>query len=154
MDVAQKEISYCWFMNIWKIIALHMLYLVRVNWKITFTIWSAFLLLHHSIQLLMCFTGYQPRTVLKLNWPTRQKIYLGIAKGLAYLHNASRLKIVHRDIKASNVLLDRDLNAKISDFGLAKLGEDGRSHISTRVAGTMWVFFSFNLIFLLSIESW
>ncbi|XP_039121573.1 probable LRR receptor-like serine/threonine-protein kinase At1g07650 isoform X2 [Dioscorea cayenensis subsp. rotundata] len=81
--------------------------------------------------------GYQPRTVLKLNWPTRQKIYLGIAKGLAYLHNASRLKIVHRDIKASNVLLDRDLNAKISDFGLAKLGEDGRSHISTRVAGTI-----------------
>ncbi|KAK4787790.1 hypothetical protein SAY86_011623 [Trapa natans] len=75
---------------------------------------------------------------LQLDWPTRQKICLGIAHGLAYLHDEeSRLKIVHRDIKASNVLLDKDLNAKISDFGLAKLNEDGHTHISTRIAGTM-----------------
>lgn len=74
---------------------------------------------------------------MKLDWPTRQKICLGIARGLAYLHEESRLKIVHRDIKASNVLLDRDLNAKISDFGLAKLYEEENTHISTRVAGTM-----------------
>ncbi|KAF6173370.1 hypothetical protein GIB67_027065 [Kingdonia uniflora] len=74
---------------------------------------------------------------LKLDWPTRQKICLGIARGLAYLHEESRLKIVHRDIKGSNVLLDKDLNAKISDFGLAKLNEDGHTHISTRVAGTI-----------------
>ncbi|KAJ0971460.1 hypothetical protein J5N97_019419 [Dioscorea zingiberensis] len=77
----------------------------------------------------------QPR--LKLNWPARRKIYLGIAKGLAHLHAESRLRIIHRDIKPSNVLLDGDLNAKISDFGLAKLGEEGHSHISTRVAGTI-----------------
>ncbi|KAL7000621.1 hypothetical protein U1Q18_001773 [Sarracenia purpurea var. burkii] len=74
---------------------------------------------------------------LLLDWPTRQKICLGIARGLAYLHEESRLKIVHRDIKASNVLLDKDLNAKISDFGLAKLFEDDNTHISTRVAGTI-----------------
>ncbi|XP_058103389.1 uncharacterized protein LOC131246946 [Magnolia sinica] len=74
---------------------------------------------------------------LQLDWPTRHKICVGIARGLAYLHEGSRLKIVHRDIKATNVLLDRDLIPKISDFGLAKLGEEEKTHISTRVAGTM-----------------
>ncbi|KAL2986713.1 hypothetical protein AAZX31_12G223200 [Glycine max] len=73
---------------------------------------------------------------LKLDWPTRHKICLGIARGLAFLHEESRLKIVHRDIKATNVLLDKDLNPKISDFGLAKLDEEDNTHISTRIAGT------------------
>ncbi|KAL8205435.1 hypothetical protein R6Q57_008986 [Mikania cordata] len=73
---------------------------------------------------------------LELDWPTRYRICLGIARGLAFLHEESRLKIVHRDIKATNVLLDKDLNAKISDFGLAKLDEEDDTHISTRVAGT------------------
>lgn len=82
-------------------------------------------------------TGKNATCKLKLNWPTRQKICLGIARGLAYLHEESRIKIVHRDIKTSNVLLDKDLNAKISDFGLAKLNEDDKTHISTRIAGTM-----------------
>lgn len=76
---------------------------------------------------------------LHLYWPTRMKICVGIARGLAYLHEESRLKIVHRDIKATNVLLDKDLNAKISDFGLAKLDEEENTHISTRIAGTMLV---------------
>ncbi|GLU18028.1 hypothetical protein SLE2022_343510 [Rubroshorea leprosula] len=74
---------------------------------------------------------------LKLDWPTRQKICIGIARCLAYLHEESRLKIVHRDIKATNVLLDKDLNPKISNFGLAKLNEEDNTHISTRIAGTM-----------------
>ncbi|XP_028796997.1 probable LRR receptor-like serine/threonine-protein kinase At1g53430 [Neltuma alba] len=74
---------------------------------------------------------------MHLDWPTRMKICVGIARGLAYLHEESRLKIVHRDIKATNVLLDKDLNAKISDFGLAKLDEDENTHISTRIAGTI-----------------
>ncbi|KAL5716570.1 hypothetical protein ACHQM5_018240 [Ranunculus cassubicifolius] len=72
----------------------------------------------------------------KLDWPTRQKICIGIAKALAYLHEESRLKIVHRDIKATNVLLDKDLNPKVSDFGLAKLDDEENTHISTRIAGT------------------
>nr|CAD1834069.1 unnamed protein product [Ananas comosus var. bracteatus] len=74
---------------------------------------------------------------LQLGWPTRRKICLGIARGLAYLHEESTLRIVHRDIKASNILLDKDLNAKISDFGLAKLSEEDHTHISTRIAGTV-----------------
>ncbi|KAL5151453.1 putative leucine-rich repeat receptor-like serine/threonine-protein kinase [Glycine soja] len=73
---------------------------------------------------------------IKLDWTTRYKICVGIARGLAYLHEESRLKIVHRDIKATNVLLDQDLNPKISDFGLAKLDEEDNTHISTRIAGT------------------
>ncbi|KAF3967069.1 hypothetical protein CMV_008886 [Castanea mollissima] len=73
---------------------------------------------------------------LKLDWMTRHKICVGIARGLAYLHEESRLKIVHRDIKATNVLLDKYLNPKISDFGLAKLDEEDNTHISTRIAGT------------------
>ncbi|BBN68687.1 Leucine-rich repeat transmembrane protein kinase [Prunus dulcis] len=73
----------------------------------------------------------------KLDWRTRQKICVGIARGLAYLHEESALKIVHRDIKTTNILLDEDLNPKISDFGLAKLDEEEKTHISTRVAGTI-----------------
>ncbi|XP_058202436.1 probable LRR receptor-like serine/threonine-protein kinase At1g07650 isoform X7 [Rhododendron vialii] len=74
---------------------------------------------------------------LNLEWPTRLRICIGIARGLAFLHEESILKIVHRDIKATNVLLDGDLNPKISDFGLAKLSEDENTHISTRIAGTI-----------------
>lgn len=81
-----------------------------------------------------------------LDWATRQKICVGIARGLAFLHEESPLRIIHRDIKATNVLLDRDLNAKISDFGLAKLFEEENTHVSTRIAGTMsvtWASFFF-----------
>ena len=74
---------------------------------------------------------------LKLDWPARQKIGVGIARGLGFLHEESTIKIGHRDIKSTNVLLDQDLNPKISDFGLAKLDEEENTHISTRIAGTM-----------------
>ncbi|PHU26038.1 hypothetical protein BC332_04370 [Capsicum chinense] len=72
----------------------------------------------------------------RLNWSTRVKIILGIAKGLTYLHEESKLKIIHRDIKPTNILLDKDLNAKITDFGDAKLNEGEHTHVITRIAGT------------------
>lgn len=74
---------------------------------------------------------------IQFNWRTRVNICIGVAKGLAYLHDVIRPHIVHRDIKASNILLDDDLTPKISDFGLAKLLPSDVSHISTRVAGTL-----------------
>ncbi|ESW31491.1 hypothetical protein PHAVU_002G242600 [Phaseolus vulgaris] len=80
---------------------------------------------------------FSSKDQLKLDWPTRLRICIGMAKGLAFLHEESRLKIVHRDIKASNVLLDGNLNPKISDFGLARLDEEEKSHITTRIAGTI-----------------
>ncbi|XVF87035.1 hypothetical protein PTKIN_Ptkin18bG0088200 [Pterospermum kingtungense] len=77
------------------------------------------------------------RSDLHLDWPTRFNICLSTARGLAYLHEESRPRIVHRDVKASNILLDAELCPKISDFGLAKLYDDNKTHISTRVAGTI-----------------
>ncbi|XP_066388684.1 probable serine/threonine-protein kinase At1g01540 [Miscanthus floridulus] len=71
-----------------------------------------------------------------LTWDIRMRILLGTAKGLAYLHEGLEPKIVHRDIKSSNILLDRQWNAKVSDFGLAKLLCSERSYVTTRVMGT------------------
>ncbi|KAK6142301.1 hypothetical protein DH2020_022649 [Rehmannia glutinosa] len=78
----------------------------------------------------------QNRSAL-LSWPKRFDIIMGIARGLLYLHHDSRLKIVHRDLKTSNILLDDNLNAKISDFGLARMLEGDQTTARTRrVVGT------------------
>ncbi|XWS31635.1 hypothetical protein CRYUN_Cryun23aG0093400 [Craigia yunnanensis] len=73
----------------------------------------------------------------RLSWPIRQKIALVTARGLAYLHYGAQPAIIHRDIKASNILLDENFEAKVADFGLAKFTPEGLTHLSTRVAGTM-----------------
>ena len=72
-----------------------------------------------------------------MDWPARQKICASIAIGLAFLNEESTLKIVNREIISANILLDGDLNPKISDFGLAKLYEEENTRISTIIAGTM-----------------
>eukprot|EP00252_Welwitschia_mirabilis_P025695 TRINITY_DN8154_c0_g1_i1.p1 TRINITY_DN8154_c0_g1~~TRINITY_DN8154_c0_g1_i1.p1 ORF type:complete len:1024 (-),score=164.06 TRINITY_DN8154_c0_g1_i1:452-3454(-) len=74
---------------------------------------------------------------INLDWPARYNICLEVARGLAYLHEESAVRIVHRDIKPNNILLDKNLNPKIADFGLARLYESEKTHISTRVAGTI-----------------
>ncbi|XP_042453579.1 probable receptor-like protein kinase At2g42960 [Zingiber officinale] len=71
-----------------------------------------------------------------LSWEKRMKVILGTAKALAYLHEAIEPKVVHRDIKSSNILIDEDYNGKISDFGLAKLLGSDKSFVATRVMGT------------------
>lgn len=77
------------------------------------------------------------RRSLPLPWSTRMKIALGAAEGLAFLHEEAERPVIYRDFKTSNILLDADYNAKLSDFGLAKDGPEGdKTHVSTRVMGT------------------
>lgn len=71
-----------------------------------------------------------------LGWPIRVKVAAGAARGIAYLHEDCHPRIIHRDIKSSNILLDRNFEALVSDFGLAKLTLDSNTHITTRVMGT------------------
>lgn len=71
-----------------------------------------------------------------LSWDIRMKIIIGTARGLAYLHEGLEPKVVHRDVKPSNILLDSQWNPKVSDFGFAKLLGAGKSHVTTRVMGT------------------
>uniref|UniRef100_A0A803L0N6 Cysteine-rich receptor-like protein kinase 2 n=1 Tax=Chenopodium quinoa TaxID=63459 RepID=A0A803L0N6_CHEQI len=89
-----------------------------------------------DIEILEC-TSSDPLLGRTLNWKKRYGIMIGTAEGLAYLHENTITRINHRDIKASNILLDAKFRAKIADFGLARTFQDDKSHISTAIAGTL-----------------
>ncbi|XP_048226239.1 putative serine/threonine-protein kinase isoform X2 [Ricinus communis] len=75
---------------------------------------------------------------MKFSWEARRNISFGVARGLAYIHEEVKPHILHRDIKASNILLDKDFTPKVADFGLSRILRDNTSHVSTRVAGTFF----------------
>ncbi|KAL7199885.1 hypothetical protein ACSBR2_022069 [Camellia fascicularis] len=79
----------------------------------------------------------RPETQAPLDWPIRKRIALGSARGLAYLHDHCDPKIIHRDVKAANILLDEEFEAVVGDFGLAKLMDYKDTHVTTAVRGTI-----------------
>jgi len=79
----------------------------------------------------------RPESQPPLKWSIRKHIALGAARGLAYLHDHCDPKIIHRDVKAANILLDEDFEAVVGDFGLAKLMDYKDTHVTTAVRGTI-----------------
>lgn len=84
-----------------------------------------------------CIGTERAETQSPLDWQIRKRIALGSARGLAYLHDHCDPKIIHRDVKAANILLDEEFEAVVGDFGLAKLMDYKDTHVTTAVRGTI-----------------
>jgi serine/threonine protein kinase len=88
--------------------------------------------------MLYDFMAVDPSKRSLIDWEIRYQIIVGIARGVLYLHQDSQLRVIHRDLKASNILLDDQMNAKISDFGMAKLFQmDQTQDATSRIVGTL-----------------
>ena len=91
-----------------------------------------------AVSLIVCsLITERPPNDPPLDWPTRKRIALGSARGLSYLHDHCDPKIIHRDVKAANILLDEEFEAVVGDFGLAKLMDYKDTHVTTAVRGTI-----------------
>lgn len=88
------------------------------------------------VQCSKCFPEFKPGEPI-LDWPARKRVAIGTARGLEYLHEHCNPKIIHRDVKAANVLLDEDFEPVVGDFGLAKLVDVQKTSVTTQVRGTM-----------------
>ncbi|KAA8536659.1 hypothetical protein F0562_029137 [Nyssa sinensis] len=93
---------------------------------------------HKNVISLLGFCFEKGKSGMRLDWTRRLRIALGVARGLAYLHELADPPIIHRDIKSNNILLDELLNAKVADFGISKpMGDTEKGYITTQVKGTM-----------------
>jgi len=99
--------------------------------------WTPFMWVIGTHDPFLCILVERPPSEAPLDWATRKRIALGSARGLSYLHDHCDPKIIHRDVKAANILLDEEFEAVVGDFGLAKLMDYKDTHVTTAVRGTI-----------------